>query len=98
MKLLSQTHFVFKPMLLGPVSKAFRGDDLMPKLRLCPVIRDEESDTIPFPRTVSRIGRWQPRLAADGRHEAEVALEQANAHLGRLAQLLDDDDDRPRAA
>ena len=33
-----------------------------------------------------------------GRHEAELALEHVNAHLGRLAQLLDDDDDRPRAA
>jgi len=100
MKLLAQTQITFKPMLLGPASKAFPGDDLMPKLRLCPATRDEDRDTIPFPRTVSRIGRWQPRLADDGRHDAEVALEQVNAHLGRLAQLvdLDGDDDRPRAA
>jgi hypothetical protein len=98
MKLLAQTQFTFRPMLLGRASKAFPGGDLMPQLRLCPVVLDDDHDTIPFPRTVSRIGRWQPRLASDGRHEAELALDQANAHLGRLAHLLDSDDDRPRAA
>jgi hypothetical protein len=68
----------------------------MSHLRYHPAER-EERDTIPFPGTVSRIGRWQPRLAGD-RHPAEAALDQANEHLGRLAELLDRDDDRPRAA
>ena len=71
---------------------------MKPKLRLHPALRDEECDSIPFPGTVSRIGRWRPRLA-DERHDAELALDQVNEHLGRLAQLLNDDDnDRPRAA
>ena len=98
MKLLTQTQIHFMPMHLGQASRAFPGDAFMPKLRLCPATRDEDSDTIPFPRTVSRIGRWQPRLA-DGCHDAELALEQVHEHLGRLAELLNaDDDDRPRAA
>jgi hypothetical protein len=68
----------------------------MSHLRYHPAER-EDRDSIPFPGTVSRIGRWQPRLAGD-RHEAENALDQVNEHLGRLAELLERDDDRPRAA
>jgi hypothetical protein len=67
----------------------------MPQLRYHPAVQ-EETDAIPFPGTVSRIGRWQPKIE----HDAEQALDQVNEHLGRLAELLDSlpDDDRPRAA
>jgi hypothetical protein len=99
MKLLVTSQIEFKPMLLGRAN--LPGDYLMPQLRYCPAER-EPTDAIPFPGTVSRIGRWQPRLAddegTDPRHEAERALDQVNEHLGRLAELLDGDDDRPRAA
>jgi hypothetical protein len=99
--LLAQTQIELKPMFLGLAPKGFPGDDLMPKLRYCPAER-EQTDAIPFPGTVSRIGRWQPRLAQDEgfdrRHDAEKAMDQVNEQLGRLADLLDMDDDRPRAA
>jgi hypothetical protein len=94
--LLAQTLLEFKPILLGRTPKGFPGEDLMSHLRYHPADR-EERDTIPFPRTVSRIGRWQPRLAGE-QHDAEAALDQVNEHLGRLAEMLDRDDDRPRAA
>ncbi len=100
MKLLVKTHTDIIPILLGRASTAFPGEDLMPNLRLCPVVLDEDGDSIPFPGTVSRIGRWQPRLAdrdSGQRHEAEIALDRVNEHLGRLADMLEDDD-RPRAA
>ena len=99
--LLAQTQIELKPMFLGLAPKGFPGGELMPNLRYCPAER-EETDAIPFPGPVSRIGRWQPRLAHDQgfdrRHDAEKALDQVNEHLGRLAELLDADDDRPRAA
>jgi hypothetical protein len=70
----------------------------MPNLRLRG-FEPEDSDAIPFPRTVSRIGRWQPRLDGET-HDAERALDEVQRHLDRLTILLNtnDDDDRPRAA
>ena len=68
----------------------------MPNLRLRGV-EHEDSDSIPFPRPVSRIGRWQPRI--EGQHDAERALADVQRHLDRLTILVNtDDDDRPRAA
>ena len=101
MKLAAHVQVEIYPMLLGRGANPVSGDDLMPQLRLTHVAKDPESDAIPFPRPVSRIGRWQPRLAQPTeRHEAEIALDQVNEHLGRLAELLNStsDDDRPRAA
>jgi hypothetical protein len=96
--LLAQTHLELKPILLGLAPKGLPGDDFMSNLRYHPAER-EDRDTIPFPGTVSRIGRWQPRLAGDNDpHDAEAALDHVNKHLGRLAELLERDDDRPRAA
>ena len=97
MKLTHQPFIDFYPML---PSRRFSpaGADLMPpKLRL----RGHEdaadhTDSIPFPRPVSRIGRWQPKPL----HDAEQAIEDIQSHLDRLSIMLDenDNDDRPRAA
>jgi hypothetical protein len=97
MKLTHQPFTDFYPML---PSRRFSpaGADLMPpKLRLRGHDdNSEQTDSIPFPRTVSRIGRWQPKPL----HDAEQAAQELQSHLDRLSILLDDnnDDDRPRAA
>ena len=97
MQLCTQSQIELKPMLLG---RNALGGQYMPQLRFHPAV-EEQTDAIPFPgRVVSRIGRWQPRIQPQTPqvHEAEQALEEVNRHLGRLAELLDNDDDRPRAA
>jgi len=97
MKLTHESFTDFYPMLPGRhVSSG--GANSMPNLRLR-TVDQEESDSLPFPTHVSRIGRWQPKPLHE-RHEAEAALEQVQSHLDRLNTFLnnDDDDDRPRAA
>jgi hypothetical protein len=98
MKLTHETFTDFYPMLLSRRVRAEGADD-MPNLRLRGV-EHEDSDSIPFPRQVSRIGRWQPKpLHEGGTHDAERALEDVQRHLDRLSILVNtDDDDRPRAA
>jgi hypothetical protein len=99
MKLSAQTQVAFIPMFLGRGSNPFPGDDLMPQLRLCPADQEMESDSFPFPGLSTRARRWQPRLAQP-MHDTELALEQVERHLNRLAAILDEDggNDRPRAA
>lgn len=72
----------------------------MTKLKLH---REEpDPDVIPFPRPISRIGRWAPRLTTheplDSIRNVEQALAQAEADFARLRILVEEDDDRPRAA
>lgn len=43
-------------------------------------------------------GRMGPSRDTRERHEAELALERVEATLARLADIVDEDDDRPRAA
>lgn len=43
-------------------------------------------------------GRMGPSRDTQQRHEAELALERVEATLARLADIIDEDDDRPRAA
>lgn len=43
-------------------------------------------------------GRMGPARDSQARHDAELALERVEATLARLADMVDDDDDRPRAA
>lgn len=99
MKLTHPSFTDFYPMLSRRRTRAEGAAD-MPNLRLRG-IEPEDSDAIPFPRTVSRIGRWQPKpLFEGGEHGAERAVEEVQRHLDRLSILLnsEDDDDRPRAA
>src|SRR5262245_38319572 len=74
MKLSPQTPATLFTIPLGRGFSPGSGGSLMPKLRLHqePV---EETDAIPFPRAVSRIGRWQPKTPwplVGREHEAET--------------------------
>lgn len=46
----------------------------------------------------SPSGRMGPGRDTRDRHDAELALERVEATLARLADIIDEDDDRPRAA
>lgn len=92
----------FKPISSMRTEAGAGGGTAMPRLRLH---RDEpEPDVIPFPgRTVSRIGRWEPRLIhdhpVDSIRNVEEALAQVESDFARLRDMVEhDDDDRPRAA
>ncbi len=70
----------------------------MHQLRLKAAEVEQETDSLPFPRPVSRIGAWQPRPLWQP-HEAEEALARVQANLDRLGLCLNPPDpDRPRAA
>lgn len=43
-------------------------------------------------------GRMATGIETRTRHDAEIALERFEAMLARLADIVDEDDDRPRAA
>ncbi len=46
----------------------------------------------------SPSGRMGPGRDTRDRHDAELALERVEATLAHLADMIDEDDDRPRAA
>lgn len=113
MRLNNETDFDEFPMpWLRRVRDHKEGHRDMTKLRLHIDPPREADEPIQFPIArhafVPRLagtlpwdspsGRMGPGRDTRARHDAEVALERVEATLARLADIIDEDDDRPRAA